>query len=70
MAGLMLPTAMHRVEIEQMGVGRRIASRVVDLHELQLWPAPGRAQGQAADAAETVDTHFDGHTLLLKWKID
>ena len=52
------PAAMHRVEIEQVRMGGRIAGRIVDLHEIQLRPIPGRTQGQATDAAETVDAYF------------
>ncbi|MNN65467.1 hypothetical protein D3C81_1809730 [compost metagenome] len=64
-ARLVLPAAVHRIEVEQMGVGRRVGGRVVDLHELQLRPAPGRAQGQTSDAAEAVDAYLDGHGLVL-----
>ncbi|MNG09652.1 hypothetical protein D3C84_930780 [compost metagenome] len=42
-ARLMLPAAVHRVEIQQVGMGRRIAGRVVDLHEFELRPVPGGA---------------------------
>src|SRR5690606_15286767 len=64
-ARLVLPATMHRVEVQQMGVGRRIADRVVDLRELQLRPAPGRTQGQSSDAAEAVDAYLDGHDPVL-----
>ncbi len=60
-ARLVLPAAMHRVEIEQVRMGGRIAGRIVDLHEIQLRPIPGRTQGQATDAAETVDAYFYAH---------
>jgi hypothetical protein len=60
-ARLMLPAAMHRVEIEQVRVGGGVTCRVVDLHELHFGPVPGGAQGQTADAAKTVDAYFDGH---------
>ena len=63
---LMLPAAMYRVEVQQVGMGGGITGRVVYLHELQLGPVPGSAQGQAADAAESVDTDFDRHGAVSR----
>src|SRR5690606_23789449 len=65
-ACLVLPAAVHRVEIQQVGVGRRVGSRVVDTHEPQLRPVPGGAQRQSSDAAEAVDAYFDGHRSALR----
>src|SRR5690606_41548054 len=69
-ARLMLPAAVHRVEIQQMGVCRRIASRVVDLHKLQFRPAPGSAQRQATDTTKTVDTCLDSHKPIPSTNLD
>jgi hypothetical protein len=56
---------MHRVEVDQVRMGYCIACRVVDLHELELWPAPGCTQGETTDATKTVDTYFDAHAFAL-----
>ncbi len=63
---LVLPAPVYRVEVEQMGVGCRIAARVVDLHKLQVGPVPGGAQRQFTDAAKAVDTYLDGHVASLR----
>src|SRR5690606_1195388 len=65
-ARLVLPAAVHRVEVQQVGVGRRVGGRVVDVHEFQLRPVPGGAQRQTSDAAGTVDADFDGHGCALR----
>jgi hypothetical protein len=46
-------------------MGRRVACRIVDLHELKLWPAPGGAQRQATDPTETIDANFDVMGVLF-----
>jgi hypothetical protein len=38
-----------------------VAGGIVDLDELQVRVAPGRAQGKATHAAEAVDTDANGH---------
>jgi hypothetical protein len=38
-----------------------VAGGIIDLHKLQIIPAPGGAQGQSSHAAKAVDTYFDGH---------
>src|SRR5690606_16288693 len=63
-AGFLTPTAMHRVEVNQVGMSRGVTSRIVDLYELKLWPAPGCTQGKTPDTTETVDTYFDAHALF------
>ncbi|MNQ78413.1 hypothetical protein D3C85_933220 [compost metagenome] len=45
-------------------MGSTVASRVIDLHEFKLAPAPGRTQGKTTDAAETVNTYFDAHGVF------
>ncbi|MCY1488680.1 hypothetical protein D9M68_223780 [compost metagenome] len=64
-AGLVMPAAMHRIEVQQMRVGHRVTHRVIDADELELRPAPGGAQGQATDTTEAVDTDFDTHESVL-----
>ncbi len=60
-ARFVLPAAVHRVEVQQVGVGGCVAGGIVDLDELQLWPIPGCAQCQTSNPAEAVDTNFDCH---------
>src|SRR3546814_4786430 len=50
-----IPAAVHRVEVQQVRQGRRLASRIVDLHELELGAIRGCTQDEAAHAAEPVD---------------
>ncbi len=68
-AGLVLPAAVHRIKVEQVGVRRRVARRVIDAHKLQLWPVPGCAQRQATNATKTVDTYLDAHSGLLPCEV-
>ncbi len=42
-ARFVLPAAMHRVEIQQVGVSGCVPGGIVDLDEFQLRPVPGRA---------------------------
>src|SRR4029079_7293471 len=58
-----LEVAQNRVVLEQMGEGACVG-QVVDRDEVQLARAERRAHDVAADAAESVDTDFDGHLIL------
>ncbi|MNO96419.1 hypothetical protein D3C76_880900 [compost metagenome] len=64
-AGFVVPTAVHRVEIDQVRMSDSVARRVVDVHEFKLGPVPGRAQGKTTDSTETVDTYSDAHGAVL-----
>src|SRR3546814_16367073 len=48
-----IPAAVHRVEVQQVRQGRRLASRIVDLHELALGAIRGYTQDEAAHAARS-----------------
>src|SRR3546814_9919637 len=56
-----IPAAVHRVEVQQVLQVRRLASRIVDLHELELGAIRGCTQDEAAHAAEPVDANTNGH---------
>ncbi|VVP54821.1 hypothetical protein PS874_05474 [Pseudomonas fluorescens] len=60
-----MPAAMHRVEVQQVRMGRRVTCRIVDLHELERWPTPGGAQSKSTDPAKTIDANFDSHIVVL-----
>src|SRR5690606_38072607 len=47
--GFATPSAMHRIEVDQVCVSRCVPRWVINLHELELWPAPRRTQGKATD---------------------
>jgi len=59
----LLPAAMHRIKGQQVGGGGGIATVVVDVHQLNAWPAPQGPEHQAANAAEAVDADFHGAAL-------
>src|SRR5690606_39125188 len=67
-ARLAIPAAMHRIEIDQMGVGCGVTGRVVDLHKLKFRPAPGGAQRQTTDTTKSVDTYLDSHKRIPSTK--
>src|SRR3546814_17663137 len=58
-----VPAAVHRVEVQQVRKGGRLAGRVVDLDELDIRLVPRGAQGETAHAAEAVDANANG-----EWK--
>lgn len=64
-ARFVLPAAMHRVEVQQVGMGSGVAGRIVDPNELQLRPAPGGAKRQTSNAAKTIDAYFHSHKRPL-----
>jgi hypothetical protein len=57
--GLLGPTALHGVEGEKVRGALGAALRVVDDGDLKFGPAPGGAESEAADAAETIDANAD-----------
>jgi hypothetical protein len=65
---------MHRVEVQQVRMGRRVTRWIVDLHEFEFWPAPGCSQREATDPTETIDANFDSHVVVLciccQWEFD
>ena len=62
------PAAVHRIEGQQMGRRRRIAARIVDMHQLEApglsgamsGGVPQGAKDEAADATKTVDADLHG----------
>ncbi|MNH91252.1 hypothetical protein D3C73_438070 [compost metagenome] len=73
-AGFIVPTAMHRVEVDQVRMSHRVTCWIVDLYEFKLWPAPGCSQSEATDPAKTIDANFDSHVVVLciccQWEFD
>jgi hypothetical protein len=53
---------VNRVVLEQMGEGLRI-HHVVDADDLDI-PVAHRAEGEATDTTEPVDSDLDGHSFL------
>ena len=56
-----IPTAMDRIELEQMGASGGIASRIIDVNQLNAGTPPERPKHQPADPTEAVDS--DAHAI-------
>ena len=56
-----VPPSVHRVVFQQVGRALHTAMRLVDVHDVELRPVPGRPQRQASHASETVDADGGGH---------
>lgn len=60
--GFVVPTAVHRVEIDQVRMSDGVASRV---REFKFGSVRGRAQGKTTDLTETINTFTDAHGVVL-----
>ncbi|MNZ45473.1 hypothetical protein D3C78_631310 [compost metagenome] len=68
-ACLAVPASVHRVEVDQVGMGFSVPGRVIDLYEFEFRPVPGRAQRQATDTSKPIDAYFDCHVLVLESRL-
>ena len=60
-----IPSAVHRIKFQEMGERLRIAVRLIDVNDVQIWPVPGRAKCQASDAAKSVYSNSCGHAIYV-----
>ena len=68
--GLMVPAPVDRIEGDEVCQGGRIPGRIVDAHELHVFPVESGAKREAAHAAKAVDTYFDGHAVFLNRRMN